>query len=129
MKTLVIDNTANPNACLCKVLKDLGKCDVANGGVEGFKAVKEHLINEDPYNIIFLDIVLPDVDGLELIKNIRNLEDSFGVTPEKEAIVVVITFKKDEPTILKGFSNGATGWFHKPLKPEDVEASIKKLIK
>lgn len=129
MKTLIIDNNTNPNACLCKVLKDIGQCDVVGGGLEGLKCLAEHLSKEEPYNLIFLDIMLPDIDGLDLIKQIRILEESFGVTPEKEAIVVVVTFKKDEPTILKGFLNGATGWFHKPLKQEFVEASIKKLIK
>lgn len=119
MKTLIIDDTCAP---LAVTFEKWGLCDVATTGMEGLSYIINSYKIKCLYSLIILDIVLPELSGFDIIKQIRSLEVQYNIKPIEEAKIVVVTSRTDEPSILEAFRNGATGWINKPIE-------VNKLIK
>ena len=96
---------------------------------EGYQVVKvttattvlETVQNERP-NLILLDVRMPDGDGLELCKAIR--EDA----KNESTPVLMLTGLDEESTIVKALENGADDYLNKPFKFEELVAKIKSLL-
>lgn len=72
---------------------------------------------------VLLDVMLPHVDGLELLKHIRRYAPWQGVP------VVMLTSKAYEKDILYAFENGADDYITKPFRTEELVIRIKRLLK
>ena len=126
MRTLIIDDEQPLRSALYKVFSSLGVCDQAEDGAQGLMLIKMAL-EKEPYDLIVLDIVLPELSGQRIIKKLRELEAKAGIDPLKEAKVVVVSGRQDEPTLLQAFRNGATGWVNKPINPAKLLNNLKNL--
>lgn len=125
MKTLIVDDEPT---CLGEILNGWGQCDIATTGIEGLEYVENALKIKAPYELILLDIIIPELNGLDLIKKIRRLELVYNIKSVHESKIVVISTRRDEPSILEAFRNGSTGWINKPIDPVSFVAAIKKLM-
>lgn len=74
MKILVVDDERICREMFKKVLSRYGQCDDVKNGTEAIEAFKNSLDNENPYQLIILDIVLPDFHGGQVLKAIRGFE-------------------------------------------------------
>lgn len=82
------------------------------------------LISELPApDSILLDVLLPHVDGLELLKHIRRHETWRGVP------IVMLTSKAHEKDITRAFEYGADDYITKPFRAEEVIVRVKRLLK
>lgn len=105
---LVEDNLINQKVSSL-MIKQIGyNCDIANNGEE---AVKMHLKND--YKIIFMDILMPVMDGMEATNLIRNQERKDNRSRTKIIALTANAFKED---IEKYLSNGMDYHLSKPLK-------------
>ncbi len=71
---------------------------------------------ENSYDLYIFDINVPEIDGLDLLKNLRDGEDT---TP-----AIFISAMTDLKTILKGFEAGADDYIKKPFFPEELLAKV-----
>lgn len=79
------------------------------------------LIYENRYDLYLLDINLPDINGLDLLKDIRNATD--------ETPTIFITSYKDKETLKQGFENGADDFLTKPFDMDELILRINSLMK
>lgn len=79
------------------------------------------LIYENRYDLYLLDINLPDINGLDLLKDIRNATDD---TP-----TIFLTSYKDKQTLTQGFENGADDFLTKPFDMDELILRINSLMK
>ena len=79
------------------------------------------LIYENRYDLYLLDINLPDISGLDLLKDIRNATDD---TP-----TIFLTSYKDKETLTQGFENGADDFLTKPFDMDELILRINSLMK
>jgi two-component system, chemotaxis family, chemotaxis protein CheY len=90
--------------------------------VDGMDALKK-LDGENPVQLIITDLNMPNMDGIELIKNVR-------VNPKCKFIpIIMLTTESQEDRKQAGRAAGATGWIVKPFKPEQLIGVVKKVIK
>ena len=127
MKTLVIDAEEAIREGLAGIFGNNGVCDTAENGQIGLDLVQKSFELNMPYALVMLDIVLPEIDGGTIIKRIRANELKYGVDTLNEARILVVSHRKDEPTILNAFRNGASGWISKPVDMEHILNKIKNL--
>jgi len=80
-------------------------------------------LNEKKYDIIVLDLMLPEIDGLELCRRIREE----GVN--KDTPIIVLTALSDEDTKVKGFSSGADDYVTKPFSVKELIARIEAVLR
>jgi two-component system, chemotaxis family, chemotaxis protein CheY len=125
IKTLIIDDEIQEYTCIKSML---GVCDIVESGLIGVEYAETALKIKSYYNLILLDVVIPDLDGIEVIRKIRDLEKSYNIKSSSEAKIVVVSSRRDEPTILEAFRNGATGWIDKPVATDLFLIKLKNLM-
>jgi two-component system, chemotaxis family, chemotaxis protein CheY len=79
-------------------------------------------LNGSQINMFITDLNMPNMDGIELIKNLRSNSD-YKFTP-----IIMLTTESQDTKKQEGRSAGATGWIVKPFKPEQLIAVIKKVL-
>ncbi len=89
--------------------------------LSGKEALKK--LKEEAYGVIILDLMLPEVDGLELCRKIREGEKN------RETPVIVLTALSDEDTKVKGFSIGVDDYVTKPFSMKELIARIEALLR
>ena len=88
----------------------------ANDGKEALKLIE----NSKPFDIVLLDIMIPFINGFELVSHIRSQPD-WEKTP-----VLMLSGKSQEKDIVKALDSGATDYIVKPFQPGEVLARIRK---
>src|SRR6056297_1441959 len=85
---------------------------------EGDKVLEE--INSDDYDALILDLMLPVLDGMQILKKIR--EENIKIP------VLVLSAKSQEEDILKGLNAGADDYLTKPFRPDELLLRLKKIL-
>lgn len=118
-KILIVEDEAEI-AQLVKLYleKDGFQTTIANTGVEGLK-----LIKTDRPDMVILDLMLPEMDGLEVCKKIRNAPDT-ALLP-----VLMLTAKAEESDTIIGLELGADDYVTKPFSPKVLVTRVKALFR
>jgi diguanylate cyclase (GGDEF)-like protein len=115
---LVIDDSSISLNHLVRILEDEYIVLVASGGVEGVQVAKA----AKP-DIILSDIVMPQMDGYEVLSALRELRET------KDIPVVFITSLDQECNEAKGLELGASDYISKPFNPTIVKLRVRLLLK
>jgi two-component system chemotaxis response regulator CheY len=122
---LVADDLSNMRADLVKILKSLGFKNIkeVQDGMEAWDELRSEAQYGVPYEIIFSDINMPQMDGLALLKAVRFLE------VYKTKPFFIVSTENEKGTILKAILEGATDYIIKPFSAEIVREKILKKLK
>ncbi len=115
MRILIVDDDFICRRVMQKQLSSYAICDMAANGREAINAFSLALEKEDPYRFIFLDIMLPDIDGIEVLKNIRQMEKEKGVREHKRAKIIMTTAQKDSTSVLEAINFECDDYVVKPI--------------
>lgn len=125
MRALIVDDDSISGKILLNVLSTYGQCDLADNGRQAIDAFKQSLNQADPYDLICMDISMPELDGQEALRQIRDIEKQAGIDSGLEVKVVMITASSETSQVSDAlFNGGASAYFVKPLQ---VEAFLKEL--
>jgi diguanylate cyclase (GGDEF)-like protein len=118
MKTLVIEDSSSSLKILCHYIEKMGITPIpAETGTRGV----ELFLSEQP-DLVLLDIVLPDIDGFEVARRIRQIERPGDWTP----IIFLTGLNKDED-LEKGIAAGGDDYLHKPVSDVVLGAKIRAM--
>jgi two-component system, NtrC family, response regulator len=115
-RVLIIDDDRIICALLSEVISNLGH------EVECGFSVQEGLekVIKQPYDVVFLDVNLPDGNGLNLLPDIKNIPSP----PE----VIIMTGFGDSPGAKLAIKNGAWDYLQKPISPENITLMLKRVF-
>lgn len=117
-KVLVIDDDRELCALMKKCVEQEGLwAVVTNSGCEGLRMALE---NRDEYALIILDIMMPDLDGFQVLQKIRELSN---------VPVLMLTAKSDEEDKVSGLRRGADDYLTKPFGIKELMARVNSLIR
>jgi len=112
-------------------LSEFGNCHIAKDGLEAIQAFTQAYEPNppQPYDLICMDMMMPNIDGAVAAKTIREIERSKGVAgPEYETAIVFTSAVSDQATIIKVcYECGANYFFVKPLDFKQMKRQLKKL--
>jgi two-component system chemotaxis response regulator CheY len=117
-RILAVDDSASMRQMVSFTLKSAG-FDVAEAE-DGVVALE--LAKKEKFNLVLADVNMPRMDGITLIKTLR-AEANYKFTPMLMLTTEAGTDKKQE-----GKAAGATGWIVKPFNPEQLIATIQKVL-
>jgi two-component system chemotaxis response regulator CheY len=127
MRALIVEDDFGSRHLLQAYLKDLATVDVAVDGEEGMEAFRLAWSENDPYDLILLDIMMPKKDGQTCLKEIREIEREMGVRTKDEVPVIMTTALEDPKNVIEAFhKGGATGYIVKPIDKNTFLAEIEK---
>ncbi|KAF1076209.1 response regulator [Halodesulfovibrio sp. MK-HDV] len=128
MKFLIVDDDFDSRRLVQKILHPYGYSDLAADGEEGVEAFQQALKAGEPYDVVTLDIMMPNVDGQEALREIRDLEKEHGILPEQGAKVIMISGLDDSQEVHDAFFLGnATSFIVKPIRKRALLEEIQNL--
>ena len=118
MKVLIVDDEPNILMSLDFLMRKEGyDVLVARNGTEALDSLAHH----QP-DLVLLDIMMPDVDGYEICRYIRN------TTEHQHCKVIFMSAKSKESDIQKGYDTGADLYITKPFSNKILVAKVKELL-
>ncbi len=125
MKALIAEDDTVSSTLLKTLLSVYGECDVAEDGDKAVKKFKSAAEDNDPYDLVCLDIMMPIKDGQEALQNIRELEQESGIRGSAEVKVLMVTALDDVKTIIGSLKEGATAYIVKPVNRDVLEEHLR----
>lgn len=127
MKILIAEDDLASRRFLSKFLSQYGEVDLVVDGIETLDAYLIAIKENAPYNLICLDIMMPKVDGVKVLKAIREYEEKQGVTREQRVNVIMTTALGETDFVNKAFEIGCEAYAAKPIDTNKMLEVIKKL--
>ncbi len=116
IKILVVDDELIVRESLIGWFKKSGY--IVSGAEGGLKAVE--MLDEQDYDLVFLDIKMPDLGGMEVLDHIRSRYP--------QTMVVMITAYGSVETAVEAMKQGANDYLMKPFEPEQLTLLVEKLL-
>jgi two-component system, chemotaxis family, chemotaxis protein CheY len=128
MNTLIIEDDVTNGLFLQQLLKHYGPSQVAVNGKAAVEAVRLALEAENPYDLIFLDVMMPEMDGHTALKQIRVLEEEAGIWASYQAKVVMTTaLLSDTQKASAAFSSVCHAYVGKPIDKAKLLEILRQL--
>jgi two-component system chemotaxis response regulator CheY len=127
MKILIVEDDMVSRRFLGKFLAQYGECDIVVDGMEALDAYLIAIKEEDPYDLICLDIMMPKVDGVKVLKAIRDFEVQRGILPENKVKIIIITALADTEFVNTAFDLGCEAYAAKPVDTDKLVEVMNKL--
>jgi two-component system chemotaxis response regulator CheY len=126
MKCLIAEDEISIQEVLLKMLTDDFECTAVTNGKDAVGAVLEAIKDQTPYDLICLDIQMPEADGQEALRDIRQLERDHGFTEQTRAKVIMTTVHQNSKNIMQAAKGGCDAYMVKPFSKDELFAEIEK---
>ena len=127
MKILIAEDDLASRRFLSKFLAQYGEVDLVVDGLEALDAYLMAVKEKIPYDLICLDIMMPKVDGVKVLKAIRDFETKQGVVSEQRVKVIMTTALAETDYVKQAFEIGCEAYAAKPIDTNKLLEVIKKL--
>lgn len=127
MKILLAEDDFASRKFMDKYLSQYGDCDITVDGEEAVDAFMMALDDEEPYDLVCLDVMMPVLDGYQVLKAIRGIESQRKISKQKCVKVIMTTALNEERNVKKAFELGCEAYCGKPIDVDKFEKLLKKL--
>ena len=127
MRILIAEDDLASRKFMLKLLSAYGECDLTIDGMEALEAFMMAWDEGRPYDLIFLDIMMPTLDGEKTLKMIRDIEKQKGINDSGRVKIIMTTALNDTDRVTKAFEIGWEAYASKPINTEKLVEVIKKL--
>lgn len=126
VRALVVDDVA----ANCRVMKALlaryGTADTVMHARDAVAAFQRAWKEERAYNLICLDIMLPDIDGVKLLEVLRKMEAAMNLNDKQRAKVIMVSALDDNKFMGRCRELGASAFLVKPIDSTDLANCLRK---
>lgn len=127
MRILIAEDDFASRKFMLRFLSKYGECDVTVDGEEAVEAFSMALESGEGYDLICLDIMMPQIDGYQALKKIREIEQEKGIPEDKAVKIIMTTALNEGKNVTKAFSLGCTAYAGKPIDQDKFENELRKL--
>ena len=127
MNILIVDDNFASRRLLRAYLKGYGECYLASNGQEAIELFKEKTEGEPFFDLICLDIMMPAVDGHEVLQSIREIERSINIVEENQVKIIICSALDDRNDVVKSFDYGASAYLVKPIEVGHLKKALLEL--
>lgn len=127
MRILIAEDDYVSRKFLYKFLSKFGECDVTVDGMEAIEVFMMGLEEGQYYDLVCLDIMMPEVDGIKALKTMRKLEEENEVPKDRRAKIIMTTALNDTDKIFDSYDSGSEAYAVKPIDTDKLIDVMKKL--
>ncbi len=127
MRILIAEDDFVSRKFIYKFMSQYGDCDVTVDGMEAIEVFLMGLEEKAYYDLICLDIMMPEVDGIKALKTMRKLEEERNVPKERRAKVIMTTALNSTDEVFDSFGSGSEAYAVKPIDTDKLTDVMKKL--
>jgi two-component system chemotaxis response regulator CheY len=127
MKTLIVEDDFTSRLLLQEFLGIYGATHIAVNGREAMEAVRLSLESGAPYDLVCLDIRMPEMDGMEVLRQIRRHEELLSVDSAKASRIIMTTAVEDIKNVFDAYKNLCDGYLTKPIQKAKLLEKLREM--
>ncbi|MBA4358113.1 MAG: response regulator [Humidesulfovibrio sp.] len=128
LRILIVEDEPVNREVLLLSLRDIGECQAVVTGEEAVLAHAGALSEARPFDVVFLDILLPGMNGLQALEQLRAQEDERQTPQDRRVPVIITTGLDDDHMASRAFIQGqAVSYMTKPFRPGQISEELQKL--
>jgi two-component system chemotaxis response regulator CheY len=127
MRILIVDDEPISLKKLEVIMSEYGTPETAETGHVALDMFRDAHQQENPYQLITLDIEMPDINGLEILKKIRDWEQMHLQDNQFRAKILMVTCMNDRFSVLSSVKKGISGYILKPFDQEKLNHTLSDL--
>jgi two-component system chemotaxis response regulator CheY len=124
MKTLIVEDDFTSRLVLQTFLARYGECHMAVNGKEAVEAFRFAQERGPGYDLICMDIMMPEMDGREAVRQVRALEEARGILCPHGVRIMMTTAVDDVKEVFRCFNELCDAYLVKPI---DLSELLEKL--
>jgi CheY-like chemotaxis protein/HPt (histidine-containing phosphotransfer) domain-containing protein len=122
LKILVADDNVINQKVAVRLFQQMGyKVDCVSNGLQAVEAVDQH-----HYNVVFMDVQMPELDGLEATRRIRQGEKLMGISARESCVIIAMTANAMKGDREKCIDSGMHDYIAKPVRPEAIQETLER---
>ncbi len=126
MRLLIVDDNQKNAKLLKAILSPYGECESVEDGKAAILAFEKAWNDWRPFSFIFLDIMMPEMDGEQVLAYIRETEQNKKINHHHCAKIIMVSAHSDQELFSRCVQRGCDDFI---VKPFDKGIIIKKIIK
>ncbi|HTS69500.1 MAG TPA: response regulator [Terriglobia bacterium] len=115
MRTLIVEDDFTSRLLLQSILSRYGECHIAVNGREAVMAYRAALAGGQKYDLICMDIMMPEMDGQAAVREIRHLEEAGGTRSTDGVKIIMTTALDDVKNVVESFKALCDAYLFKPI--------------
>lgn len=116
MRILIVEDDFASRIVLQKFLAPFGQCDITINGLEAVHAFRLAIDEGNPYDLICLDIMMPEMNGQEALKEIRKIEKERGIYSKNQVKIIMMTALDTPKDVIEAYyKGGCSSYLVKPI--------------
>lgn len=128
VRCLVVDDDELGRELIAQYLEGIAACEMAENGLKAVEMFRTAFEGGSPYDLIILDIVMPEMDGHSAAKEIRLIEKEWGVSIHEGVNIIVISSLNAPNDVIQAYvSARSAAHLVKPVQPVKLLATLSKL--
>lgn len=127
MRILIVEDEPLSAKLIESIVKPYGDCHRVDNGDKAFDAFCDAYEGHEPFDLILLDIMMPEVSGQEALAAIRDYEKNNGI-PLSEGVKVIMTTALDDPgNLYQAHREGCCEYLTKPIDKDKLIRTMKRV--
>lgn len=128
IRCLVVDDDELGRELIAQYLEGVAECEMAENGLKAVEMFRDAFEGGNPYDLIILDIVMPEMDGNTAAKEIRLIEKEWGVSINGGVSIVVTSSLNTPNEVIQAYvSARSAAHLVKPVHPDKLLATLGKM--
>ncbi len=128
VKCLIVDDDELGRELIAQYLEGVADCDMAENGLMAVEMFRAAFEGGSPYDLIILDIVMPEMDGNTAAKEIRTIEKEWGVAINEGVNILVLSSLNTPSDVIHVYiSARSAAHLVKPVQPDKLLATLSKM--
>jgi two-component system, chemotaxis family, chemotaxis protein CheY len=130
MKSLIVEDDFVSRLLTQRFLTPFGECHIAANGKEALAAFETAIAASDPYHLVCLDIMMPEMDGQATLRELRLIEEKYGLLVGDGVKVIMTTALSDMNSKIAAFNGACDAYLVKPVDRSKLLSQLRdfKLI-
>ncbi|HPI93468.1 MAG TPA: HDOD domain-containing protein [Deltaproteobacteria bacterium] len=125
MRVLVVDDDLVSREKMKRIMNGIGECDEAASGQTALDAILKAKEEGSMYDLITLDISMPEMDGTEVLNRIREMEKGNGLARDDQVKIIMVTATSDKNTIITCIRSGCNDYITKPFSSDTLTKKLR----
>ena len=115
LRMLLVEDDFASRLVLQTFLSRFGECHIAVNGRDAVEAFREAASHDERYDLICMDIMMPFVDGIQAVRQVRALEEADGILSTSGARIIMTTAVDDIHEVGRSYNELCDGYLVKPI--------------
>ncbi len=127
MKIMIVDDEPVSRKIMARTLGPIGKCTITDSGKKAIVLFEKAVKKQKPFDLIILDISMPDISGIKVLNQIRTREKNLKIPKPERAKIIMVTASMRKSVIQKCIRLGCSSYIAKPYNRGQIFRELERL--